>query len=474
MAMFQNPGAFFIGVVAPQQQKFLKILLENARKSGYTRFVEPCAGTFAMSHLAIQSGYKPENIETSDVSMFSSIMGYAVMGKSIDTLGIKAEGFSTEEMADPATALFAQIYLRTVKKAGNEYYFNLMKDLEYRREEHIQNIQKQIDEAKAMLHGMNYRALDMNEHFKECFEDPSCIVIANVPTYTAGYEKFFDTGGKMSWNEPNYTIFDPKTGKKDLFEKMKDAKCLFLCYEESPPGETAGSPIFARYGVRDGINTYVTTNKPEEAVMFARGKKITRPNGEKIEPLKCSILPRDYEITEKCKVEVIKVQAANAQYYRKLWTHNFTGSAAQINLALMIDGKIAGVFGLDKSALTIGVHGGETEDVMFLMYGMSVPHIKFRIPRLMTMLAQDKCVIYPHCTDLEIKKVKGLRTAQMTRYPESKSMRGLMKLVKRNPDKKMGYHLVYQSELFDRTLRQTLVEWLRKEEVWAKKKEKQQ
>ena len=47
MAKFQNPGAFFLGTLVAQEQKFLKPLIENARKQGYTRFVEPCAGAFA-------------------------------------------------------------------------------------------------------------------------------------------------------------------------------------------------------------------------------------------------------------------------------------------------------------------------------------------------------------------------------------------------------------------------------------------
>lgn len=54
MAKFQNPGAFFLGTLVAQEQKFLKPLIENARKHGYTRFVEPCAGAFAMSHIAAQ------------------------------------------------------------------------------------------------------------------------------------------------------------------------------------------------------------------------------------------------------------------------------------------------------------------------------------------------------------------------------------------------------------------------------------
>ena len=83
---------------------------------------------------------------------------------------------------------------------------------------------------------------------------------------------------------------------------MNDAKCLLMCYEENAPGLTAGHPVFARYGVRDGINVYLTTNRPDEATMLAEGKMITRPNEGKLEPLDCSILPRDYEITRKSKI----------------------------------------------------------------------------------------------------------------------------------------------------------------------------
>ena len=101
-----------MGCLGTVEQRYLVNLIKNAAKNGYTRFVEPCAGTFAMSNLAIQNGYKPEQIETSDVSMMSSVMGYAITGKPLDELEIHAQGFSDEELLDPAVALYAQMYLR--------------------------------------------------------------------------------------------------------------------------------------------------------------------------------------------------------------------------------------------------------------------------------------------------------------------------------------------------------------------------
>lgn len=473
MAMFQNPGTFFVGgTLTPVEQRFIAVLLKNAHKQGYTRFVEPCAGAFAMSHIAAQCGYKPSEIEASDVSMFTSIMGYAITGQSLEELEIRADGFTNEELLDPAVALYAWKYLKATRNAGREYGYELMVDLESRREYYIDSLRTQLDRAKQSLNGMSYRPLDMWKHLETCYDDPHCLVVANPPTYAAGFEKWYDTGGCMTWKEPEYGIFDPKTGLTELYDKMNDAKCLLMCYEENAPGLTAGHPVFARYGVRDGINVYLTTNRPDEATMLAEGKMITRPNEGKLEPLDCSILPRDYEITRKSKIQITQIERTAAQYYRKLWTHNFVGSSAPINMAVLIDGKLAGVFGLDKSALTMGAFGTQVSDAVFLMYGMTVPHKTYRLGRLLQMLTQNKALIMSICTDLEKEKAKTLKTVQMTKYPESKEMRGLMELTKKVPDKKMGWRLTYESPLYNRTNEETLDEWLRREERWQKQRKK--
>jgi len=58
-----------------------------------------------MANLAVQNGFKPEQIETSDVNMMSTVLGYAITGQPLEPLEIHAQGFSDEELLDPATAL---------------------------------------------------------------------------------------------------------------------------------------------------------------------------------------------------------------------------------------------------------------------------------------------------------------------------------------------------------------------------------
>ena len=463
MAFFMNPGAMFLGCLGTSEQRFLVKLIETAAKSGYTRFVEPCAGTFAMSNLAVQNGFKPEQIETSDVAMMPSVLGYAITDQSLESLGIHAQGFTDEELLDPATALYAQLYLRTSKNAGSEYFHNILVDLRQQKKEHIASINRQIEIIKNLLHGMSYRPLDMWKHLEEVLDDPHAIVIANPPTYFSGYEKYYDTQGKMTWKEPEYELFDPETGHKKFYDMCMDAKALVLCYQEKRPGEAVGYTIYARSGTRADLNAYITTNREEEATALANGKKIKRPAESKLEPLVCSMLPRDYVITEKSKVQVIPIKSAQAQYYRVLWTHNFVGSSATWNRALLIDGYVAGVFGISKMA----------SDSVFVWYVMKVPHETYRIGRLCYMLAQNKEFVDSLLDSIDREKVTKMRTAMLTKYPENKEVRGIMKLVNRAEDKQNGYKLTYEAELkTGRTEQQTLAEWLRRENEWQKNRQK--
>jgi len=461
----QTPGAFFLGTLVPSEQKYIKIILENALKAGYNRIVEPCCGAFAMSHLAVQAGFKPEQIEASDVTIFSSIMGYALMDKPLDDLNIKATGFTDEDLKEPATALYALMYLKTMMTAGSDFFMAMLKDLELRKEQHIAKIQDQLDRGKTLLKGFNYRPLDMFYHINEVIADDSTIIIANPPTYTSGFEKWYSTGGNMTWNEPEYRIFDPKTGLTDLFELMNGAKPLIICYEENEIQKMAGNAIFTRYGVRKGINVYLTTNREEEAENLAKGKMVVRPNESKMMPLNCSTLPTDYEITENSKIEFMKVEPQYCQYYRAIWTHNFVGGSAQINIVLLIDRYVAGVFGYQLAI------GPQVLKDLLIMYGIAVPHQNYRLGRLLTMIACNLQTLKAVLTDYQITRLHGISTTQLTKYPESKEMRGLMKLVDKEKGK-LGYKLTYKSEIQERTKEETLKLWFKKEETWKREREK--
>lgn len=463
--MMGATGALFVGALSTSDKEFLKTLLVNARAKGYNRFVEPCAGALAMSFLAAESGFEPASIEASDVSYFSGVMGRAVSDRSIEDMCIKAEGFTEEELKDPAVALYAQLYLRTVSKAGKDYFLEIVKDLKYRKEECVQNIREQIDVVKAKCKGMSYRDLDMWEHLDEVLDDEHAVVVICPPTYTAGYEKFFDTQGRLQWKEPAYGIYDTETGLNDLHDRIRDSKALVIVHEERAIGDYVGEPVYGRDAGRAGMYMYLTSNRPEEAEQLANGKEIERKAGSKMSPLKKPILPSEYVVTAKSQVDVIPIKAENATYYRRLWTHNFVGGASGSAMAMLIDGYVAGVFGYDKFTMSLG--GGS--DLLF-KFGMTAPNSQ-RLNRLMYMLATNKEIAYTFLDDIQKEVIKGVMTVMITKYPESKEMRGLMKLVAKNPEGRTGYKLKYRCDFQERTKGETLKQWLTKEERWKKQRE---
>ena len=457
MPMFMDPGEMFPGAMNSSDQQFIIELLKTAREAGYRRVAVPNAGVFTIPNLAVQAGYKPSQIEASSVSMLPVILGCAISGQPLDPFEFRAEGFKEEFLKDPAAALYAQVYLRLSKNAGSAYFHNMMVDMRRRRDDHLNEIRKELSEMQQRLSGLNFKAVDMWTHMQEIADDPETIVIADSPTVRPAYERLADTQSKMTWKAPVSQTFKPETEYVELHKIFNGKKALLILREERQRGQTIGDTIFARVSEKEGYYSYLTSNRGDEATRLADGMKIKRPAESKLEPLECSMLPREYRITPDSTVQIIPITGANAQYYRKLWTHNFVGSSATWNRALLIDGYIAAVFGISKMS----------EDALFIWYVMKVPHKVYRLGRLCYMLAQNRCFVNTLLDPVSQEKVDKVRTAMLTKYAENKEVRGIMTLVNRQVDPQNGYKLTYEAEIRQkRNAKDALREWLGKEKSW--------
>ena len=89
----------------------------------------------------------------------------------------------------------------------------------------------------------------------------------------------------------------------------------------------------------------------------------------------------------------------------------------------------------------------------------------------MYMLAQNRSLTDTITNDFERERVECVRTAMLTKYPENKEVRGIMKMTDRKKDKEHGFKLTYEAPIIeDRNEKQTLAEWLRREKEWQKKR----
>lgn len=471
MAFMTNPGALFIGGLRADEKKYLKKLLKTAKQSGYSKIIEPCAGAFAMSQIGAEVGFDPKLMQCSDVCLMSTVLGYALMEKSLDDLTIRHK--TLKENFNHVEVLYHQLLLMRANSDGSsEYGYQVLVDLTKNKEYYLRELQHCIDRAKELIGGITYTAEDMMEHIDRVADDPQAIILANPPIYKGGYEKFF--ANDISWNEPVYEFIETDI-VEEIMTRYKDSKALILCYTEKENTNIEPNAVFKRAEVRRGWSGYLVSNRPVEAELLAGGKYVVGiQGGGDLKSLDAELLPTDYEITEKSTIRVIPIDVKVAQYYRKLWTHGFVGSKASQNYMILVDNKITAVFGLDKSALTMGAYGGKVESEVFIMYTMAVQHKFHRLNRLNVKVTKNKEFIMAICNDLERHRVEGIKTVQMTKYPDSQGVRGLMNKTNTVKDPRHGYKLTYASPLEDLTLQETLLDWLKAEKQYIKNKRKEE
>ena len=472
-AGFTSPGVMFVGPIPKVVRDFMAPVLKGLRSKGYEKFVETCSGSLAVSILATETGWKPSEIEASDVTLYSSVLGYLCGGRDLSELNVQLDGEPLELEGSPerqaAIILYTDMKVRMEKKDHIPYWADLVEDLEVRADEHLTDIENQLKTTRARLGGLDYQPLDLWDHIEQVANDPKAVISCNPPSYTSGYETFFDTGGRITWSEPDYRVFDPAVGYDELMEYAKDKPALFLFYYEDLEPGTYPDPLFVRpKGMQK--RSYVLSNRPEEITAINGGPKIAPRPGSGIEKAEDRpILPLNYEITEESVIQGFPVDTKEADYYRAIWMHKFKTSGGSYNILYTIDGYAAGIVGYALDPLTRPL--GPPTFLALLRFAFGAPHNLFRTTRLITMMSlrkQELEMFRNAKNSLHLEACRGLITNARTKYPESKSLRGIMKLKSRKEEDGQNM-LIYVADWNGLETREDVLKaWLKKERHWQK------
>ena len=247
-ANFLQPGILFLSSATSSEFKALKRVVANARAAGYERLIDPACGALAMSHIGRQVGWMPEQMEASDVMFFSAVVGYAAMGKRLDDLHPRAEGFEDEDLGDPATALWVQATLRAEARSKVLYWQEVARSFRDQKRAHLDRLNKQVARIHDLMHGLTYTSEDLFVHLERVHTDPKVLILLNPPSTSGGYEKFYDTGGRFTWDEPEYEVFDVLPGYRRLAAMMENSPALWSVYMENQGGFEPEGAVFAKAG----------------------------------------------------------------------------------------------------------------------------------------------------------------------------------------------------------------------------------
>jgi hypothetical protein len=457
---FSQPNVLLVAAPSPPEREWLARCARLLR-GRYARWVEPCAGAFAIPAVALREQWTVPQLECSDVSLFTSVVGTVCAGRDLAELDVRVDGESLELDADPVKAaaeiIYRQLVLRMDEKPDEDYWHGIRRDLAERSDAHRERIAIGVGRLAARFPRLNYRPRDMWAHIEEVKDDPATLISLSPPTYLSGYEKFFDTGGRLTWRGPEYGLWDPKTDFKRLALEAQSWKALLLCVEGGD-GDPSDRPFYARRGPGPDWSWYGWTNKPD--VLEAVGlTAIPRP-GHDAKPMGLPILAPDHEITADSTIRIEHLEPTHARWYKELWAHRIDPKDAGANWMVLIDNRVAGIAGY--SYVNAPAIQFDPESLL-LTYGFGPQH-PLRLPRLVAMLALNLSIIRRFVPPWHALRSERVATAQLSRHPEAKLYRGVMKLKSRKPDPVHGFRLLYEGNIVDRTPEETLALWLQQEQ----------
>lgn len=471
-AGFTSPTILFLSTWDAPERSFCKHVFTALRDKGYTRYVEPCAGAFAMPVIGAAAGWDPARMEASDTSLFSSIVGTMLAGGDFAALDVRVDGEPVElpDADGPSQAahlLWVQLLCRTQARPDVPYWRAMVGDLTEYADRHRAAIRDQLRLMHGRLGGLTYRPLDLWAHIESVADDPHTVISINPPTYMGGFERFFDTKGRLTWAEPEYEVFDPVNGNKRLTELMDGRKALILAQQQKEPGDCSHpTPVFARH-LSLGQNVYLWSNRPEEVFGITGGPRVAPRKSGELMPADLPVIDYRYELKPDSRIDLLPVKASVADYYRGLWMHRLAASPGSGNVLVVVDGQAAGVIGYSHDTMSTP-YAAKWRDHLILRFAFGAPHESLRLTRLATMLALNEPTVDLTRTPanaLYLAASVGLVTVEYTRHPEAKGLRGLMKLVSRK-DHDDGHQLIYAGKWTHDTNADVLGRFLKKEEQW--------
>lgn len=218
MAFGRNPGALFIGTLSPDDKAFVASVLKAAYADGYRKVVEPCSGGLAMSCIAADVGFT--DIEASDITLFSGVLGRYVEGRGIEDMGITRVE-DGEVLTDPLDVMMEIKHAELMSGAGSVYGEAMLIDFEERYDEIRAGVRASMDEIRSRIPSLKYRDMDMFDQI-EAVRDEKCVIVCMCPTYGGGYERFYRAIDEtVCWSEPSFNMFEPPSGYADLLKAVE-------------------------------------------------------------------------------------------------------------------------------------------------------------------------------------------------------------------------------------------------------------
>ena len=438
----------------------------------FEKFVVPCAGNFAAVQTIVNAGIDPNKISCSDISIYSSVIGYVCdPSKKVSELEFQAlaptlvelltQGPTidvSEDVAEGARILYAVKWCQL--QSDKEYIRYQQLELQESAIQIMNAYASTLHSLEALLGGLSYEIRDAHPHIQAEVEKASTLLLYRPPGYSAGYPKLFASGGAFKWNEPSFPPIKAKEVGPFVAALTNASACALLyipegaAYDDLPAAQWAA--LYAELNAKTMKRTYLLSNRESQVSVTNRRKFRREP--ENIPPVY-----DDHEITEDCKISFVKTDMDTSLYFYDLFVRDLGMVKAEVYYVFCIDGQVAGALGFD-----IRTYITTRQPRLYETFGLSIMSERYaRIGRLLmaAMCSQEfvSQFMRDNCgKDLLLPPLEEIQTTCLTKYHEAKKNRGILKLVGREEMDNGRFHLVYRTPVHKTDFKECLAAWLKK------------
>lgn len=428
MAKITRREAVFLGVTAADSRIFVRNFLKE-RLATHPVVHLPAVGHFLLAKAALQAGYRPENIRTSDISLYTGGLG-SLIDPTAETPPYTLspeleEGYwrmlAEDGRTDGPQVRYAWLLycMKIIQMEPVAYMAEYIEDLRVNRKRHMDRSLEHLQTNLETLAGIRYRHADLRE-FVPGDHPADHIVVVNPPIVSSGYTKMYDFGDQITY-DPAVEEFSWSKEYLDLYaaSKLSPAPFLWSRYytaEGFPPGEI----VYASERRADKVDYWLYT-KPEQLTESRPIKSFTR---KALRPAKAPLWGLNDTMTEDSVVTFQDAPDEVVLYYRDLFAHRLGASGGERNFLMMVDGKVFGSVLLMASDV-----GRLAGDQLGLTSGFTVPSNVYRRPnRLMTwcLTAQQFEDVFRGTTGKNrFYELRGVKTTVFSKYRKSKAANGI-------------------------------------------------
>jgi hypothetical protein len=458
----KNPAQFFYGTATTP---FRSHCAEAWRTVKPRALYVPCSGRFTEVCAFIAGGAEPKVIHTSDVSLFSSVIGELAAGRSVSRMKINLEvaepfsQFAKDEVELGAAVLIAaklaDMPVSTIHAAS------LKRHVVDTAGDQVTAVAKALRTLVDTLHGVHYEQRDIRDEVARYIDEleEEDLVLLAMPTVVGDYTKMLGGGERLfGWRGVEANEIEEQT-RAEAHERLLHAKPLVLSVCQFEYLDTApGWHVIAAVSDRPKRVDYLVANRKAIGRRKLPRRAYTKP--EKVKSRRKLPIYDNHELTEDSVVHMEALDEPTALHYRGVFVHRMGMTRARAYYGAFVDGQVFGVFGMNADKVQMGL-----SSQMFEIFGVCMYSSYSRLSVLLTGLSvsSDAKTMYQSTIGgLTAHEMDSIASQSFMQSSVGKTEHRGKDMVsrKRRPDG--TWEIYYRAPLTDLTWKETYDAWLAK------------